>query len=75
MRTLRKKRGVSRYENSTTLAFAIVTAAQHDRLNVERRLSDTNGSGQIRTSDIARLMELFQVNPSSIENVLSAFPF
>ncbi|KAI0249792.1 hypothetical protein BJV78DRAFT_1283768 [Lactifluus subvellereus] len=33
---------------------------KHDRLNVERRLSDTNGSGQIRTSDIARLMELFQ---------------
>ncbi|KAH9974088.1 hypothetical protein BGW80DRAFT_1493793 [Lactifluus volemus] len=31
-----------------------------DRLSVERRLSDTNGSGQIRTSDIARLMELFQ---------------
>ncbi|KAI9444346.1 hypothetical protein H4582DRAFT_2109429 [Lactarius indigo] len=34
--------------------------AWHDRLNVERRLSDANGSGQIRTSDIARLMELFQ---------------
>ncbi|KAH8998050.1 hypothetical protein EDB92DRAFT_1941683 [Lactarius akahatsu] len=34
---------------------------KHDRLNVERRLSDANGSGQIRTSDIARLMELFQV--------------
>ncbi|KAH9036822.1 hypothetical protein EDB85DRAFT_2132550 [Lactarius pseudohatsudake] len=33
---------------------------KHDRLNVERRLSDANGSGQIRTSDIARLMELFQ---------------
>ncbi|KAH9063275.1 hypothetical protein EDB87DRAFT_1575660 [Lactarius vividus] len=33
---------------------------KHDRLSVERRLSDANGSGQIRTSDIARLMELFQ---------------
>ncbi|KAI0305371.1 hypothetical protein B0F90DRAFT_1815594 [Multifurca ochricompacta] len=33
---------------------------KHDRINVERRLSDANGSGQIRTSDIARLMELFQ---------------
>ncbi|KAI0050287.1 hypothetical protein FA95DRAFT_1555794 [Auriscalpium vulgare] len=33
---------------------------KHDRLSVERRLSDSNGSGYIKTSDIARLMELFQ---------------
>ena len=42
---------------------------QHDRLNVERRLSNAAQStealgspvGDIKTSDIARLMELFQV--------------
>ncbi|KAA1474387.1 hypothetical protein DENSPDRAFT_781655 [Dentipellis sp. KUC8613] len=32
---------------------------KHDRLKVEHRLTDHNGS-QIKTSDIARLMELFQ---------------
>ncbi|TFY75056.1 hypothetical protein EWM64_g8958 [Hericium alpestre] len=33
---------------------------KHDRLNVERRIADNTGMAQIRTSDIARLMELFQ---------------
>jgi hypothetical protein len=45
------------------------SAKQHDRLNVERRVAsatsgDGSGSttlGEIKTSDIARLMELFQV--------------
>lgn len=37
---------------------------QHDRLNVERRISSTEAGrpiGEIKTSDVARLMELFQV--------------
>jgi hypothetical protein len=35
---------------------------QHDRMNVDRRIADRGGVlGQIKTSDIARLMELFQV--------------
>lgn len=36
---------------------------KHDRLNVERRLNDSpvgSSGSQVRTSDIARLMELFQ---------------
>jgi hypothetical protein len=38
---------------------------QHDRLNVERRIAEnataSTGLGATKTSDIARLMELFQV--------------
>ncbi len=40
-------------------------SSQHDRLNVERRFSDNNkGDARmqtVKTSDVARLMELFQV--------------
>ena len=54
--------------------FLVLTALQHDRLNVERRLSNVGQStealgsplGEIKTSDIARLMELFQVSPSPL---------
>lgn len=47
---------------------------KHDRLNVEKRTmeSNENGSnGKVKTSDIARLMELFQVVlPPSIASLL-----
>lgn len=36
---------------------------QHDRLNVEK-LIESNGAGAVKVSDIARLMELFQVTLS-----------
>jgi hypothetical protein len=41
-----------------------LASSQHDRLNVERRLSEApvgSMGSQVRTSDVARLMELFQV--------------
>lgn len=48
---------------------------QHDRLAVEKRLSEgaATRTGQVRTSDIARLMELFQVchPPSTYDPILS----
>lgn len=46
-------------------SFLYTEFPQHDRLNVERRLGDS--AGQIRTSDIARLMELFQVSFSMLK--------
>ncbi|KIY69798.1 hypothetical protein CYLTODRAFT_435963 [Cylindrobasidium torrendii FP15055 ss-10] len=35
-------------------------AFKHDRLSVERRLADANDGRPVTTSDVARLMELFQ---------------
>jgi hypothetical protein len=40
----------------------VLKTRQHDRLNVERRMSESADSKQqtVKTSDVARLMELFQ---------------
>ena len=38
----------------------ITIFAQHDRLNLEQR-AENGGQLDVKTSDIARLMELFQV--------------
>ena len=54
------------HEIWTYLPFSLPLPLQHNRLNLERRLSDRNaGDGKaqgVKTSDVARLMELFQVN-------------
>ena len=42
---------------------------QHDRLSVERRITDSTSIGPVRTSDIARLMELFQVRKLAVSDV------
>ena len=49
----------------------VTDCTQHDRQNVERRISDAPvGSlgSQVRTSDVARLMELFQVRNSHVSD-------
>lgn len=49
----------------------VTDCVQHDRQNVERRISDAPvGSlgSQVRTSDVARLMELFQVRNSHVSD-------
>ena len=66
----------------TDLVCALMRGQQHDRINVERRLSNAAQStealasslGDVKTSDIARLMELFQVRRSSIMRSLSSSP-
>ena len=51
-----------------TCLVCLQTTPQHERLNLERRLSATSldecssmTGGSVKTSDIARLMEMFQV--------------
>ena len=66
MRSLRRKGGVSR--SVSLMSFSSFAKNknfnQHDRLNVEKRIADGSAtqSGLVKTSDIARLMELFQVS-------------
>lgn len=53
----------------------VADCAQHDRENVERRISNAPvGSlgSQVRTSDVARLMELFQVRNNRMFGTIDA---
>ena len=58
--TSRKKRGVSRCV-LIQVVISVTYWMQHDRLSLERRM-EAHGPGTVKTSDIAHLMELFQVN-------------
>ena len=69
MKSLKNRLGRSRFvacSHDTCLWLADgLFSEKHDRLNVERRISasentGSNGLGDIKTSDVARLLELFQ---------------
>ena len=51
--------GVKVSSRTDVFASCVLNLPQHDRRAVEQRLADDRGG--VRTSDIARLMELFQV--------------
>ncbi|KAI0321508.1 hypothetical protein OF83DRAFT_276925 [Amylostereum chailletii] len=46
---------------------------KHDRISVEQRINNSNGTGMVRTSDIARLMELFQSSLLKYREFLPSF--
>lgn len=64
MENSRRKPGVSRQDTIPATILYMLTVDQHDRMTVERRVADApsdSRSRNVKTSDIARLMELFQV--------------
>lgn len=52
------------------MVIKFIHTNQHDRLNMEK-LQETHGPNIVKTSDIARLMELFQVRQSKCSDALS----
>lgn len=64
MRISRRKPGALRFATQCSSFPITHSFSQHDRLNVERRVSEHSNADSrqsvIKTSDVARLMELFQ---------------